>query len=387
MMLLIKECEVYAPIRCGVNDMLVAGGKIIRIAPNIDISGLPDAKVIDGRKQLVLPGFIDAHVHIAGAGGEGGPASRTPEVSAGSLLKNGITSVVGCLGTDGITRNVESVLMKAKALREQGISAWIYTGAYQVPVPTITGSLSRDIVLIDEIIGVGEIALSDHRSSCPTTDELTRIASQARVAGMLSGKAGILNIHMGDAPDPFAPIHKAVKNSEIRYSQFLPTHCNRNKHIFSDTFQYAMKGPVDITSGAYQYFPDDEIKPSLAIRQLIEAGVPVANITMSSDANGSLPLFDAEGRLLRLEIGGTESLFGEIAEAVREGLNPETAVSIITSNVADILKLNNKGRIVEGADADLVMISPEWKIQHVMSGGRFLFSNGVLNIQDFNNIN
>jgi beta-aspartyl-dipeptidase (metallo-type) len=148
-----------------------------------------------------------------------------------------------------------------------------------------------------------------------------------------------------------------------------------------------MKGPVDITSGAYQYFPDDEIKPSLAIRQLIEAGVPVANITMSSDANGSLPLFDAEGRLLRLEIGGTESLFGEIAEAVREGLNPETAVSIITSNVADILKLNNKGRIVEGADADLVMISPEWKIQHVMSGGRFLFSNGVLNIQDFNNIN
>ena len=48
------------------------------------------------------------------------------------------------------------------------------------------------------MIGIGELALSDHRSSQPTRDELLRIASDAHVAGMISGKAGIVHLHLGD---------------------------------------------------------------------------------------------------------------------------------------------------------------------------------------------
>ena len=132
----------------------------------------------------LVPGLIDAHVHITGGGGEGGPASRMPELTLSMMLDAGVTTVIGCLGTDGFTRTVESVLMKVKTLRALGVSAWMYTGAYQVPSPTITGDIMKDIALFEEIIGVGEVAISDHRSSVPSVSELARIAAQARVAGV-----------------------------------------------------------------------------------------------------------------------------------------------------------------------------------------------------------
>lgn len=381
-MLLIKKCRVFAPDDKGICDVLVAGEKVVRVAPDLVPLGNWDIQTIDGKGKLLLPGFIDAHVHIAGAGGEGGVATRTNEIRFTSLIRNGITTVAGCLGTDGITRHVDSVLMKAKALRALGMSAWIYTGAYQVPVPTLTGDIGRDIALIEEVIGVGEVAISDHRSSCPSTAELIRIASQARVAGMLTSKAGVVVLHMGDASDPFQPIHQAVHQSQLPYAQFVPTHCNRNAHIFRDTFDYARLGPVDLTSGAWAYFPEEEIKPSAAIAELIRAGIPIHHLTLSSDANGSLPLFDEKGKLVRLEVGGTESLFGEIVDAVSAGIPLDQAIRIITSNVADLLKLPGKGIIAEGADADLVMATDDLKIHSVVARGKTVMENGRLLVQD-----
>jgi len=207
--LLLKNCEVYSPACLGKQDILVAGGKIVWLQNSI--ASIPGAQEIECNNLKVIPGLIDGHVHIAGAGGEGGPITRTTEMTVEDMLEGGITTVIGCLGTDGFTRNVESVLMKAKALRMQGLSAWIYTGAYQVPPPTITGSIGRDISLIEEIIGVGEIAISDHRSSVPSTDELIRLAEHARVAGMLGSKAGVVNLHLGDAKKSFSshlPCHR-----------------------------------------------------------------------------------------------------------------------------------------------------------------------------------
>ena len=199
MLTLIKNVEIFAPESLGRKDVLIAASKILTIEDEINLPENSEVKIFDGSGNYLVPGFIDAHVHIAGAGGEGGPASRTPELLLSDMLMAGITTVVGCLGTDGFTRSVESVLMKVKALRAEGVSAWMYTGAYQVPTPSITGDFARDIALIEEIIGVGEVALSDHRSSGPTTDELIRIAAHARVAGMISGSAGLFGTRPSSA--------------------------------------------------------------------------------------------------------------------------------------------------------------------------------------------
>jgi beta-aspartyl-dipeptidase (metallo-type) len=378
-MILFRQCELYAPEYQGINDVLVAGNKIIAVQKVLDIPSNWEIESIDCQSLRMIPGLIDAHVHIAGAGGEGGPATRTPEVQLSHLLEAGVTSVVGCLGTDGMTRSVESVLMKAKGLRQEGLSAWIYTGSYQVPPPTILGDVGKDIAMIDEIIGTGELALSDHRSSFPTVYELIRIVEHSRVGGMLGGKAGIVNIHMGDAKNPFQPIYDAVAMSELSFKQFLPTHCNRNHYIYEDAKKYGINGYVDITASSYPFFSQYEIKPSKAISGLVESGVPIEHITMSSDGCGSLPSFNERGDIERLEMGYPLSIFTELTDLVLQDKMPlEQAVKVVTSNIADILKLRQKGRIQENKDADLVLIDTDFKIQHVAAMGKLLVKDGVM---------
>lgn len=375
-MLLLKNCDVYAPERKGKKDILVGGNKVIAISDSITAPDGVQVTILDLKGMRVIPGLIDAHVHIAGAGGEGGPASRTPELQLSHMLEAGVTTVIGCLGTDGITRNLESVLMKAKGLRQEGVSAWMYTGSYQMPAPTILGDVGRDIALIDEVIGVGEIAISDHRSSNPSSGELKRLAAHARVGGMLGGKCGIVNVHMGDAKSPFKPIYEAVAESELNFTQFLPTHINRNAYIFEDAKAYGLNGYLDITASSYPFFPQYEIKPSRAIVELLEAGVPLEHITMTSDACGSLPGFDEKGKLIKLEMGYPKSIFDEMVDAViHEKLELQHALKIVTSNVADILWLKTKGRIAVNHDADLVVIDDDYKIVHLVAMGERMVEN------------
>ena len=194
---------------------------------------------------------------------------------------------------------------------------------------------------------------------------------------MLGGKAGIVNIHLGDAKDPFGPIDEAVRRSELKYTQFLPTHCNRNEYIFEDAKRYGKTGYIDIATSAWPYFPDEEIKPSTALRLLLKAGVPKEHITFSSDACGSLPVFDSEGRLVRLEKGLPSSNLRELRDAVLEEKIPlETALMVLTSNVASILKLPGKGFIRVGMDADLLFLNKGMEMVHLTAHGKWVVKNG-----------
>jgi beta-aspartyl-dipeptidase (metallo-type) len=381
-MILIRNATVYGPEYSGKKDILIGGNIILEISGKTELPNGFDVDVYDAEGLMIVPGLIDNHVHIAGAGGEGGPATRTPELSLSGMFEGGVTTVIGCLGTDGFTRTVESVLMKAKSIRHEGASAWIWTGAYQVPSPTITGDIGRDIALIEEVIGVGELAVSDHRSSCPSTDELIRIAAHARVGGMLGKKAGIVNIHMGDARNPFNPIYEVVGKSMLKYNQFLPTHCNRNEYIFEDSRIYGREGYIDITTSSWPYFQEEEIKPSSALKILIESGVPVTNITFSSDSCGSLPGFDDQGRLLKLEMGLPSSNLRELSDAVLlEKIPLETALKVLTSNVASILKLPGKGFISKGMDADLLFLNQGMEMVNLIAMGKWVVKDGSVIIK------
>jgi len=373
MLTLFKNGHLYAPQDLGIKDILTGGKSILAIADSLEPPSGILTETVDCTGLIIVPGLIDSHVHITGGGGEGGPASRMPELQLSMMLDGGVTTVIGCLGTDGITRTVESVLMKVKSLRAQGVSAWMYTGAYQVPSPTITGDIAKDIALFDEIIGVGEVAISDHRSSIPSVAELARITAHARVAGMIGGKAGIVNIHMGDAKDPFRQLHDVVAGTMMGYKQFLPTHCNRNPYIFEDAKEYGKKGYLDITTSSYPYDPDCEIKPSKALKQLLDAGVPIGHITFTSDGCGSLPMFDTDGKLVKIDMGLPDSIIREIKESVMDEQIPlETALKVATANPADILKLKGKGYIREGYDADLLVLDENFNIVHLMALGKIM---------------
>jgi beta-aspartyl-dipeptidase (metallo-type) len=248
-----------------------------------------------------------------------------------------------------------------------------------VPTPTLLGDVAKDLALFEEIIAVGEIAIADHRSSGPSVDELIRLAHHARIGGMLGGKCGLLHVHMGDGRNPFEMIYQAVARSELKITQFFPTHCSRNQHIFEESKEYAKHGYVDFTAGCWEIFPEEEIKPSRAIVEMVEAGVPLENITISSDTGGSLPFFDKSGHLIKLRVGKAKPLFQELVDLVRtEGLPLQRALSVVTSNAADRMKLSRKGRVRVGNDADAVILNDSDEIVHLVAQGELMIRDGSM---------
>ncbi len=383
-LILLKQVRVYAPEPLGVQDILVTGERIAHIGP-LSPTGLPGLEVIDGRGLLAFPGFIDGHVHILGAGGEGGFATRTPELMLSEVIKAGVTSLVGCLGTDGITRSLVGLLAKARGLEEEGISTWIYTGSYAVPAVNLTGSVESDLLIIDKILGAGEVAISDHRSSLPTHEQLCHLVAETRRGGMLAGKAGLVHFHLGDGPQGLAPLRRILAETEIPCTQLLPTHINRSPELLAEGADYARSGGlVDLTTSAPPPASGTRQVPAhRALQTLLMSGVPAEHITMSSDGQGSLPEYDGEGAYSGMGVGRVRSLFDAFREVVQlEGIDLTTALLPFTANPARILKLRGKGRLQAGHDADLVLVERETLELHtVIAKGRVLMRNGELEVR------
>jgi beta-aspartyl-dipeptidase (metallo-type) len=295
------------------------------------------------------------------------------------ITRGGVTTVIGCLGTDGTTRTMTNLIAKARGLEEEGITCYIYTGSYQVPVRTLTGSIQDDIVLIDKIIGVGEIALSDHRSSQPTVEDIAKVAAAARVGGILSGKAGIVNIHMGDGTRKLSFLEEIAENTEIPISQFVPTHVSRNPDLWASAIDYAKRGGfIDITTSITRDFAEKKgITAGAILKEAIDHGVPVENMTFSSDGQGSLPVFGEKGEFIRLGVGKVTSLYDGVRDAIlNQNIPLEIALKVITTNPAKILKLQRKGAIAAGKDADLVLLDQNLDIEMVFALGRPLMKKG-----------
>ena len=379
MFTLLQQAHLIAPEDFGVRDILLCGDKIAAIDEKIEIPSSWDVKVINLSGKTVIPGFIDSHIHLIGGGGEGGPATRTPEVILSRVTSCGVTTVIGLLGTDGTTRHMESLLAKARGLEDEGLSTYIYAGAYQVPTPTITGSVRSDIILIDKIIGAGEIAISDHRSAQPTREDLQKLLAEARVGGMLSGKAGIVDFHLGDGISGLKDLQYIMENTEIPYTQCVPTHVNRNLPLFEEALEWAKAGGyMDITSGVSPTSGSAHaVKPSQAIRRAIDSGVPLSRILMSSDGNGSIPVFDEQGNTIGVGVADQKSMLTEIRDAVHNEKIPlSDAVQIVSTNVARAYKLKNKGIIALGYDADLVVLDKDLSIQQVWAKGQLMVEKG-----------
>ena len=366
-MLLVKNAEVYAPKYLGKKDVLICGGKIEKIQD--EIGKLPiECEVLDAEGKILTPGFIDQHVHITGGGGEGSFHTRTPELQLSELVENGITTVVGLLGTDGITRSVENLYAKTRALCEEGVSAYMLTGAYGYPNPTITGEIDKDIVFVREILGV-KLAISDHRAPNVTEEELIQIASKARVAG---GKPGMVVLHMGDDKAGLQPIFQALETSSVPVRIFRPTHVNRNEDLMEEGYELLQKGGyVDLTCGMHT-------SPGKYVLEAKRRGISTEHITMSSDGHGSWSNYAEDGTLLEIGVSGVDALYKELKYMVEElEMSLEEALPYMTSQVAEGLDLlSKKGMIAEGADGDFLLFDQNLKLDTFVAGGQIFMKAG-----------
>ncbi len=373
---LIKNACIYAPEYIGKRDILIAGKTIIAIEENINFP-LFDVEIYDAIGLIAVPGLIDPHVHITGGGGEGGFSTRTPELKISDCIKNGVTTVIGCLGTDGITRSLENLYAKSKAMEEFGISTYIYTGSYSVPPVTFTGSIQKDIILIDKVIGVGEIAISDHRSSQPTFEEIVRIISDSRVGGMIAKKSGIVNFHVGNGERGIEMLFEIVKRTEIPIKHIYPTHISRSKKLFEQGLEFAkLGGMIDLTALQPGENHDFGFNTVDAVIQTFDNKL-IDNVTISSDGQGSLPNFDKNGNFIGLGVGSVGALLHTIKKIVEKGVKFDEVLRIATVNTSKVFNFSKKGRIAKNFDADIVFLR-DWEVVSVISRGEFLMKDGNL---------
>ena len=369
MALLIRNARVYAPKDLGITDVLMAAGKILAVGSNLTVS-LPDLETVDAKGKILTPGFFDQHIHVNGGGGEGGFASRTPEIMLSELVKVGTTSIVGVCGTDFIPRSIENLLAKVRALSIEGVSAWMYTSNYRFPCTSMSQSVAQDLFLVPECLGV-KIALGDHRSSFPRPDEVLHLLSDIRLTGMITGKGGVLHVHMGDIPGIF-DMFLSFEKGGFPIRHIRPTHCSRKREVYEGSLEFARHGGfVDYTAGF-------SCNGSTAndITEAIASGVDPTRITMSTDGHGSMPRFNEKGEMVGLATGGVGGLLDTVRDLIgNHGMDPSLALTFDTTNVADALGLKDQGRVETGACANACLFDENWNLTDVVSKERFLMRN------------
>ncbi len=383
-MILIQNGDIYTPSALGRGDVLIGGGRILHVAEHIEATNLPgQIELINVKGMAVTPGFIDGHQHFTGGGGEGGLHTRTPEMQLSMNFDNGVTTAVGLLGTDSLTRSVESLYAKTEAFNNEGLTAFMLTGAYWHPSPTVTGSIGRDLTYLRPVIGL-KLAIADTRGPFVSAENLAAMAAGVRVAALVAGKPGIITIHTGIKEERLALLFTVIKKYGIRADTFIPTHVNRKDLLLQEqVFQLAEMGATaDATCMMEVPAESDNHLSAADFAHLADQRGLFEKVSFSSDAGGSMPRWDKERKhIIGMGIGTPASLCFELNRMVNElHMNLEKALKPLTTTPALLYGLQGrKGIIADGADADVLVLEPSsMRVVDVIAGGTLVKKNGSL---------
>jgi beta-aspartyl-dipeptidase (metallo-type) len=357
----LKKADVFAPEPKGLKEIILIGNLVGNIGDDLNSAILKDFGVpvefIDCGGCLVMPGLIDPHMHLLGGSGEEGFSSQTPEIALSEILSAGNTTIVGTLGVDTTMKTLAGLLSKVKGLEEEGLSAFMYTGGYNVPPSTLTGTVRNDVMFINEIIAAGEVAISDERSTEPEERELARMVQEVYVGGLLSRKSGVTHFHVGEKDTRLRLLATLVDNFKIIPSCLYATHIERSSALINEGIRLSEKGIwLDMDT------VEEDLPRNLATFK--ELGGDIGRLTISSDASGSSP----------------KTRFSQIAACAKEGILPlEQLLCLATRNVASALKLTKKGALEPGLDADVLIVEKQtWKIRHLIARGIVLIRDGAM---------
>jgi beta-aspartyl-dipeptidase (metallo-type) len=373
MVKILKNAKVYSPDFLGYKDILTGAGKILAMEDSIEISS-KFAEVIDIQGKIVTPGLIDQHIHLTGAGGKLSFASMTPEITRNELIRCGTTTILGMLGTDGITKSLEGLYAKVKALDQEGISTYMLTGYFGYPTKTLMGSVIEDMIFIDKVIGC-KTAISDERSSFPTDNELLKLLREVHVGGLTAGKGGILHVHLGGLESRMDILLDMVKKYNFPIRHISPTHVGRTRPLFEQAIEFAkLGGMIDISTGGTKFD-----MPYKQVLYALEKGVSMNNMTFSSDGNAGMSRKDINGNVLNTYKAPVDQNLHQVIMMIKDGARSiSDAFKLITSNPARNLSLPHKGEIKVGNDADFCFFDDDFNLTDVISRSIVMMKDGEI---------
>jgi len=376
--ILIRSGHLFSPEDKGIQDILIISGRIAAVGK--DLPRLPNAcptEIVDARDRIVLPGLIDPHLHIIGASGLEGPATRTTDLQISRITREGVTTIISPLGADSLSRTIPSLLARARQLEVEGISTYCYIGGWKKPLPTLAGDPQTDVTYLDRVLGV-KVAISEPHAPSLSIEELSLIAHASIIGGKLSGKETVLHAHVGDRSEGLRPLEEVITRTGLPTHRFVATHVNRNPNLWQQAIEYAKSGgSIDITTMQRPEtgYPG-AILSSRAILDALEKDVPSVRMTMSSDGGGSYPRPNARTGEPELYVAGPESILETIREVVRAGLSWGQAASFATINTANLLGLWKKGRVEVGSEADILILTKSGNVDRVYCRGKVMVSDG-----------
>jgi dihydroorotase len=149
--ILIKGGKIVDPGRfVGMGDVLIDQGKIAAVGPNLSVPA--GATVIDANGQLVLPGFVDVHVHFREPGFE---YKETIQSGSAAAVAGGFTTVCCMPNTNPVNDNQAVTEFILERSRLAGL-------ANVLPIGAITkGSEGKELAEIGDLRRSGCVAISD----------------------------------------------------------------------------------------------------------------------------------------------------------------------------------------------------------------------------------
>lgn len=360
MFTLFTDADVYAPEYISRCDVLCTKDRILRIG-KIDHKKLfelgIEVEVVNLNGDYLLPGIIDPHMHLLGGSGEnGGFSSQTPEISLSEIVEAGITTCVGTLGVDTTMKTMPGLLAKVKGLIDEGLSAYMWTGGYDVPPVTILENAKNDIMFIKECIGAGEIAISDERSVEPKQEKLARIIVDAHNGGMLSGKCGRTHFHVGNGNRMMQCIWDTLEFApDIKPEWIYPTHIERSPQLIKEAIKLTKKG-------AFVDMDTTEEKLAEKLKIYFDSGGSIDKLTLSSDASKTSP----------------SNTITQIQKCLRDKkYKLQDIWKLVSTNTAQALKFDGLGELKEGGTPSIVVLDRKsFDLVHVLASGRFFVKYG-----------
>lgn len=382
MKMLIKDAKVYSSkYPKGSNqDILIEEEKIVRISPSISAK---DAKVVNAKGHILLPGLVDIHCHLRDPGD---PCEEDIITGTRAAAKGGFTSVA-CMPNTHPPLDTPQMIeyVKSKSLREGIINVY--------PIGAITkGQKGEELAEFGRMVSAGAIAFSDDGKPVTNSKIMRYALEYARQFNVpiishpedlfLSeeGEAteGILSSRMGLKGIPKAAEAIMVARDVLLAKEFGKAHiahisCKESVEIIRQAKEEGIKVTCEtcphyfsLTWEALEgYNTMAKVNPPLRTEEDLEAIVAgIKDGTIDAIATDHAPhCFEKKNIEFGMAANGISGLETALSLAYTElvlkrKIDISKIFPLLTINPSKILSLP-KGDIKVGADADIVIFNPK----------------------------